>query len=76
MVLLPLLGNFADISYLEENFKLPRIKMYAGALHSNSLLYMLPYQIQKKKQKSLSYHKNCLTIQITHSRHAGYLSYT
>ena len=44
-VLLPPLGNFADISYLKENFK-PHIlrdvcTLCSGALVSDSLLHML-----------------------------------
>ena len=56
---------FADIPYLEENFKLRRIRyvctLYAGALVSDSLLHMLSYRIKKK----MSYRKNafnCLII--------------
>ena len=45
----PPLGNFADISFLVENFKLCLSRyvctLYAGALVSDSLLHMLPYQI-------------------------------
>ena len=41
------LGNFANLSYLKEDFKL-RLKiavytMFVGALVSDSLLHMLPY---------------------------------
>ena len=43
----PSLGNFADISHLEENFKLCRIKdvctLCAGTVDRDSLLHMLPY---------------------------------
>ena len=43
------LGNFADIPYLKEKFKLRRIRdvstRYAGSLVSDSLLHMLKYQI-------------------------------
>ena len=41
----PPLGNFADISYLEENFKPHLLRdvctLYSGALVSDSLLHML-----------------------------------
>ena len=41
----PPLGNFADISYLEENFKLHLLRdvctLCSGALVSDSLLHML-----------------------------------
>ena len=41
----PPLGNFADISYLEENFKPHLLRdvctLYSGALVSDSLLQML-----------------------------------
>ena len=41
----PSLGNFADISYLKENFKLRLLRgvytLYAGALACNSVLHML-----------------------------------
>ena len=44
-VLLPPLGNFADISYLEENFKPHLLRdvctLCSGALVSDSLLHML-----------------------------------
>ena len=44
-VLLPLLGNFADISYLKENFKPHLLRdvctLCSGALVSDSLLHML-----------------------------------
>ena len=44
-VLLPPLGNFADISYLEENFKPHLLRdvctLCSGALVSESLLHML-----------------------------------
>ena len=44
----PLLGNFADIPYLKEQFKLSRIRdvctLSVGALSCNSLLHMLPKQ--------------------------------
>ena len=42
----PPLGNFADIPYLKEQFKLSRIRdvctLSVGALSCNSLLHMLP----------------------------------
>ena len=45
----PPLENFADISYLAENFKLRLLRdvctLYAGELVSDSLLHMFPYQI-------------------------------
>ena len=45
----PYLGNFADISYLAENFKLRLLidvcTLYAEELVSDSLLHMFPYQI-------------------------------
>ena len=54
----PPLENFADIPYLEENFKLRRIRdvctVCAGALVSDSLLHMLSYQIEKMKTKGIS----------------------
>ena len=41
----PPLGNFADISYIEENFKLHLLRdictLCSGALVSDSLLHML-----------------------------------
>ena len=41
----PHIGNFADISYLEENFKPHLLRdvctLYSGALVSDSLLHML-----------------------------------
>ena len=44
-VLLPPLGNFADISYLKGNFKLHLLRdvctLCSGALVSDSLLHML-----------------------------------
>ena len=44
-VLLPPLGNFADISYLEENFKPHLLRdvctLCSGALVTDSLLHML-----------------------------------
>ena len=44
----PPLGNFADIPYLKEQFKLSRIRdvctLSVGALSCNSLLHMLPKQ--------------------------------
>ena len=44
-VLLPPLGNFADISYLEENFKPHLLRdvctLCSGALVPDSLLHML-----------------------------------
>ena len=44
-VLLPPLGNFADISYLKENFKPHLLRdvctLCSGALVSDSLLHML-----------------------------------
>ena len=44
-VLLPPLGNFADISYLEENFKPHLLRdvctLCSGAFVSDSLLHML-----------------------------------
>ena len=44
-VLLPLLGNFADILYLKENFKPHLLRdvctLCSGALVSDSLLHML-----------------------------------
>ena len=61
------LGNFADISYPVENFKLRLLRdvctLYAGALVSDSLLHMLPYHILKKEKfdqqkKAL----NCIVI--------------
>ena len=46
MLLLPL-RNFANLSYLKEDFKLRLVidvcTMFAGALVSDSLLHMLPY---------------------------------
>ena len=44
----PPLGNFADIPYLKEQFKLSRIRdvctLSVGALSCNSLLHTLPKQ--------------------------------
>ena len=61
MVLLPLPWEFRRY-ILKENFQPHRIRnictLYAGALVSDSLLHMLPYQIQKQKNKSLSYRQN------------------
>ena len=46
VLLPPPLGNFADISYLEENFKPHLLRdvctLCSGALVSDSLLHMLP----------------------------------
>ena len=46
-MLLPLLGNFAILSYLKEDFKLRLVidvcTMFAGVLVSDSLLHMLPF---------------------------------
>ena len=43
------LGNFASFFYQKEDFKLRLLidvcTMFAGALVSDSLLHMLPYQI-------------------------------
>ena len=51
-VLLPPLGNFADISYLEENFKPHLLRdvctLCSGALVSDSLLHMLLLQTKEK----------------------------
>ena len=51
-VLLPPLGNFADISYLEENFKPHLLRdvctLCSGALVSDSLLHMLLKQTKEK----------------------------
>ena len=48
----PPLGNFADISYLEENFKPHLLRdvctLCSGALVSYSLFYMLLYQTKEK----------------------------
>ena len=49
---LPPLGNFADISYLEENFKPHLLRdvctLCSGALVSDSLLHMLLKQTKEK----------------------------
>ena len=46
---IPFLGNFANLSYLKEVFKLRLLidvcTVFAGALVSDSLLHMLPYLI-------------------------------
>ena len=69
--------EFLNISYLVENLKLRLLRdvctLCAGALASDSLLHMLPYQI--KKNKSLSYKKSKY-LNFSYSLHAGYLSYT
>ena len=48
----PPLGNFADISYLEENFKPHLLRdgctLCSGALVSDILLHMLLYQTKEK----------------------------
>ena len=48
----PPLGNFADISYLEENFKPHLLRdvctLCSGALVCDSLLHMLLYQTKEK----------------------------
>ena len=48
----PPLGNFADISYLKENFKPHLLRdvctLCSGALVSDSLLHMLLYQTKEK----------------------------
>ena len=48
----PTAREFADISYLKEQFKLRRIRdvctLYAEALARNSLLLKIPYLIKKK----------------------------
>ena len=48
----PPLGNFADISYLEENFKPHLLRdvctLCSGALVSDSLLHMLLLQTKEK----------------------------
>ena len=48
----PPLGNFADISYLEENFKPHLLRnvctLCSGAFVSGSLLHMLLYQTKEK----------------------------
>ena len=48
----PPLGNFADISYLEENFKPHLLRdvctLSSGALVSDSLLHMLLSQTKEK----------------------------
>ena len=48
----PPLGNFADISYLEENFKPHLLRdvctLCSGALVSDSLLHMLLQQTKEK----------------------------
>ena len=56
----PPLGNFADISYLEENFKPHLLRdvctLCSGVLVSDSLLHMLLQQTKGKNQnESLSY---------------------
>ena len=69
----PPLRNFADISYLKENFKPHFLRdvctLCSGALVSNSLLHMLLEQTKEKNQnESLSYRKktlNHLIIQIS-----------
>ena len=47
-------GNLVNLSYLKEDFKLRLLidvcTMFAGALVSDSLLHMLPYQIRKKRK--------------------------
>ena len=52
VLLPPPLGNFADISYLEENFKPHLLRdvctLCSGALGSDSLLHMLLQQIKEK----------------------------
>ena len=68
------LGNFADISYLKENYKPHLLRdvctLCYGALVSDSLLHMLLQQTRGKNQnESLSYRKkklNHLIIQISH----------
>ena len=57
MVLLPPphLGNSADISYLEENFKLRQIEdvctLCAGALVSDSLFHIISYNAMSNLEK-------------------------
>ena len=67
-VLLRPLGNFADIPYLKEKFKLRRIRdvctLYVGAFVRNRLLHMLLYQIRKKENFRFKLYKKGMQIYI------------
>ena len=49
--------------------------MFAGALVSDSLLHMLPYQKYRKKIKSLSYRKKADYLNYSYGLHIDYFSY-
>ena len=65
------LGNFADISYLKEQFMLRRIRdactMYAGAFGCNSLLHNYVTITNKKLQvvQNLIITDSCIAIHAT-----------
>ena len=84
MVYLHPLENFANISYLVENLKPDLLRDFctlcSGALVSDSLLHMLPYQIWKIEKEEFELQKECIKLSnylyYTYNLHADYLSYT
>ena len=75
------LGNFANLSYLKENFKLRLFIdvciMFAGALISDSQLHNVTIlNLEKKKKiKSLSYRKKANYLNYSYGLHIDYFSY-
>ena len=78
-------NGFAHLPNPLENFQiygiLKRISshVFKNCLHSDSLLHMIPYQIEKEKER-FELQKECIRLSnysnYSYSQHAGYLSYT